>query len=70
MDETKEKYHVRLASDPNAWLSIPNSDRIFIDGGACIVYDADDCVIVAYSSKVWLDISHRDFLEHQLQSDD
>lgn len=56
-------YHIKLTSDPMSWFPLPDSHRVFVDGGCAMFYDKNDVIIVCYGAGQWIEIIHDDVFE-------
>ena len=63
MDREYGKYHIKFTSDPMSWMSLPMSERCFIDGGSVMFYDSDDVLIYAYGAGQWIEVIHDNVFE-------
>lgn len=66
------RYHLQTTRDRNMWRTIPGSDRIFVDGGAVIFYDAADNIILAVGPGEWVEVVDQDTFDamHELDADE
>lgn len=57
MTEYEGEYHIKLVADPRAWWQVPNSTRVFVDGGAVTFYNGQDDVVYCVGNGVWLELA-------------
>lgn len=62
-EETNGRYHVQLKNRVDSWELIPDSTRVFVDGGCAMVYNENDELIIAYASGEWAHIVSSEMLE-------
>lgn len=54
------KYQLQTTRHREVWQEIPHSARVFVDGGALIIYDEEDNVIVAMGAGEWVSVMDND----------
>lgn len=57
------KYYIQTTRHRESWGIIPNSERIFVDGGSLLVYDETDRLIIAYAPGEWVECVDYDLFE-------
>lgn len=57
------EYHIRMTEDPRAWFIVPDSHRVFVDGGCLIIYDENDQIILSVASGHWIEIISNSIFE-------
>ena len=69
--EIEGDYWIQTTRHRETWGVIPKSKRIFVDGGALLVYDEDDKLIIAYAPGEWVECIDAEIFEelHPTSSD-
>ena len=63
LTEYEGDYYIKLKSDPRTWWKVPNSVRVFCDGGTVTFYDEDDKTVYCVGAGQWIEVAYQSVME-------